>query len=171
MRAIYLTGFMGAGKTTVGKSLAAHLKLKMIDTDAFIEEQTGKSIRDIFEQEGESTFRHYERHYLRALPVDNVIITTGGGMVMQKENRDWMRENGTVIYLHCSPDKILGRLKEDTSRPLLDANKEVLIQQLLKERLPFYKEANYTVDTSEKSIVEVVAEINTLIRKEETGRC
>lgn len=156
MNAIYLTGFMGAGKTTIGRELSRKLNLPVIDTDEFIEEKAGEEIQTIFEQKGEQTFRTYERIYLKQLPSENIIITTGGGIVLQKENRDWMKKVGYVIYLHCEPDVILNRLKSDTTRPLLNENKQEKIYQLFNERLSFYQEADYRIDTSFRTTDEVV---------------
>jgi shikimate kinase len=164
VKAIYLTGFMGAGKTTIGKKLGNVLQLPVIDTDEYIERQAGKSIADIFAEEGEETFRMYERQVLKMLPTENVIITTGGGMVIQAENREWMKTNGTVVYLHCDVDELVRRLEHDSSRPLLSENKRMQIERLFRERLPFYKEATVTIDTTGKSIDETVAEIVAVLK-------
>jgi len=159
MKAIYVTGFMGAGKTTIGKQLAEQLQLRVMDTDQMIEEIYGKSITEIFAEDGETTFRMYEKEILKTLPTDNIVITTGGGIVIQKENREWMRENGIVIYLHCEPEEIFRRLAHDNTRPLLKQNKKEEIRRLLLERLPYYKEANITVNTTKLAVQEVVDDI------------
>jgi len=159
MKAIYVTGFMGAGKTTVGKQLAERLQLRVIDTDRMIEEIQGKSITHIFAEDGETTFRMYEKEILKILPTDDIVITTGGGIVIQKENREWMRENGIVIYLHCELEEIFRRLAHDNTRPLLKQNKKEEIRRLLLERLPYYKEANITVNTTKLTVQEVVDNI------------
>jgi shikimate kinase len=164
MKTIFLTGFMGAGKTSVGKELAALLNLPVIDTDQLIEQKAGKSINEIFAVEGEAAFRKYERELLRTLPREGVIVTTGGGIVIQKENRDWMKKNGVVIYLHCEPEEILQRLANDTSRPLLKNNKQEQIKQLLAERLAYYKEADFIVDTTNKNIKEIAQEIVIMLK-------
>ncbi|MGQ0415199.1 shikimate kinase, partial [Bacillus sp. HC-TM] len=91
MKSIYITGYMGAGKTTIGKALSKELHMDVIDTDQKIEEKQEKAIRDIFAEEGEMAFREYESEMLRALPVHNVIITTGGGIIERAENRKWMK--------------------------------------------------------------------------------
>ncbi len=118
MRAIYITGYMGAGKTTIGKALSKELGIDVIDTDQKIEEKQGRVIRDIFAKEGERSFRQYESEMLCSLPTKDVIITTGGGIVERIENREWMKENGTVVYLYCDPYVIADRSHEDITRPL-----------------------------------------------------
>lgn len=118
MQAIYITGFMGAGKTTIGKALSDKLGIPVVDTDQRIEEKHGKLIRDIFAEEGEISFRQYESAMLQALPTSDIIITTGGGIVESTNNRQWMSENGIVVYLYCDPYVIAERLSEDTTRPL-----------------------------------------------------
>lgn len=170
MKAIYLTGFMGAGKTSIGKELAKTLELPVIDTDEFIEEKVGKTIRSIFNESGETVFRTYEREYLQQLPTDNVIITTGGGIVIQEENRKWMKLHGLVIYLHCDFHIILERLKTDTKRPLLDFQQIHNTASLFERRLPLYKEAHYTINTSHKTIEDVVNEIIFLINNLQSGQ-
>jgi shikimate kinase len=166
MKAIFLTGFMGAGKTSVGKQLAKRLDIPVVDTDQLLEQKIGKSINEIFAKEGESTFRKYERELLKTLPLENIVITTGGGMVIQKENRDWMKKHGIVIYLHCEPEEILRRLASDETRPLLQQrNKQEQIKRLLTERLPYYEEAHFMINTTNKTIAEIVDEIVTMLKQ------
>lgn len=163
MKSIFLTGFMGSGKTTIGKLLAEKLSLPVIDTDHVIEEKLNKTIREIFETEGENKFREYEHQFLEMMPTENMIITTGGGIILRKENRDWMKNNGMVIYLHCDPEKILQRLAGDQSRPLLDGDKQKNVLSIFKERSPLYHEADFKVDTTTKTPEEIVLKIERLI--------
>ncbi len=165
MKAIYLTGFMGAGKSTIGLELGKALNLPVIDTDDYIEKKKDKKIRDIFNTEGETSFRTYEREALKELPTEHVIITTGGGMVTQKENREWMLFNGTVIYLHCDFNIIVERLKNDNSRPLFNHEQMSRTEKLFHDRLPLYQEAHYTVNTSNKDVSDIVNEIMLVIKK------
>jgi shikimate kinase len=166
MKAIFLTGFMGAGKTSVGRQLAERLAIPVVDTDQLIEQKIGKSINEIFAEEGEAAFRKYEREILKTLQLENVIITTGGGMVIQKENRDLMKENGVVIYLHCEPEEILRRLASDETRPLLkQQNKQEQIKRLWAERLPYYQEAHFLINTTNKTITEIVDDIVTMLKQ------
>jgi shikimate kinase len=166
MKVIFLTGFMGAGKTSVGRQLAERLGVSVVDTDEMIEQKVGKSINEIFAEEGEAVFRKYERELLQTLPLENIVITTGGGMVIQKENRDWMKQHGIVIYLHCEPEEILRRLASDETRPLLkQRNKQEQIKRLLTERLPYYQEAHFTINTTNKTIPEIVDDIVTMLKQ------
>ncbi|MBE4907946.1 shikimate kinase [Bacillus luteolus] len=165
MKAIYLTGFMGAGKSTIGRELGKALYLPVIDTDDYIEKNKDKKVRDIFETEGETTFRTYEREALKELPTEDVIITTGGGMVTQQENREWLLSRGTIIYLHCDFDIIVERLKYDSSRPLFDHEQLSRTEKLFHDRLPLYQEAHYTINTSNKEVNDIVNEIMLEIKK------
>lgn len=164
MRAIYLTGFMGAGKTTIGKRLGEVLQLPVIDTDAYIEQQVGKTITKIFAEEGEETFRAYEREALKKLPKEHVIITTGGGIVIQEENRQFMREHGIVIYLHCELHELFRRLAGDETRPLLMENKQKQMKKLFEQRLAWYREAHMTIDTTNRTIDDIVENIVSLLK-------
>lgn len=155
---------MGSGKTTIGKLLSEKLSLPVMDTDHVIEEKLNKTIREIFETEGESKFREYEHQFLEMVPTDNMIITTGGGIILRKENRDWMRKNGVVVYLHCEPEEILKRLEGDETRPLLDGDKKKNVLSIFSERAPFYHDADFKVDTTNKTLEEIVLEIATLIK-------
>ncbi|MFC0269977.1 shikimate kinase [Metabacillus herbersteinensis] len=159
MKALYLTGFMGAGKTTIGKELATFLNLPVIDTDQQIEEKYQKPVSQIFADQGETTFREYETKILKELPTENVVITTGGGIVLKKENREWMRETGLIIFLKTDLEVILQRLENDESRPLAQNKSKLELSELLKSRLPYYNDCTLTLDTTHKSINEIVEEI------------
>ncbi|TKD70091.1 shikimate kinase [Pseudalkalibacillus hwajinpoensis] len=164
MKAIYLTGFMGSGKTTVAEKLSFELAVPAIDTDHQVEEVTGKAIPDIFSSEGEEAFRKYETESLKTIPNKNVVISTGGGIILKKQNREFMRKHGTVIYLHCEPEEILKRLEGDSSRPLLSGeNRQAKIQSIFSERLPLYREAHFEIDTTNRSVSEIANEIQGFI--------
>src|SRR5574343_1728704 len=118
---IYLIGLMGAGKTTIGRQLARALKLPFYDSDKAIEENTGVDIPTIFEFEGEQGFRDREEKMLKQLTkMQGIVLATGGGSILRAENRRLLKENGFVVYLQCSVDKILERTRRDTQRPLLN---------------------------------------------------
>ncbi|RBW70582.1 shikimate kinase [Bacillus taeanensis] len=159
MKAIYLTGFMGAGKTTIGKALSQALSIKGIDTDQYIEKKYGETIASIFAEQGEEAFRKYETEVLYDLPVENILITTGGGIILKEENRRFMKENGTVIYLHCDPEEILRRVADDESRPLLIGDKEKQIKERLEARIAYYLEADHVIDTTALTVDQVVKKI------------
>ncbi|WP_270179253.1 shikimate kinase [Alkalihalobacillus sp. CinArs1] len=164
MRAVYLTGFMGSGKTSVAYQLAKELSMPLVDTDETIVSETGKEISSIFENEGEEAFREYETATLKKLPVENVIVSTGGGIILKEENRNLMKQNGKVIYLHCEPREIVKRLEGDSSRPLLDVkNRSEQIEKIFSERISFYEDAHETIDTTNLTVEEVVEQIKRLI--------
>lgn len=159
LKALYLTGFMGAGKTTIGKELATSLKLPVFDTDHQIEKKYKKPVRQIFADEGETTFREYETEILKESPTENVIITTGGGIVLKQENREWMKENGMIIFLKTDLQVIFQRLENDENRPLAQNKSKLELSEILKSRLPYYNDCTFTLDTTHKSINESVVEI------------
>jgi len=169
MKAVYLTGFMGAGKTTIGQKLGQVLNMPVVDTDQFIEEKIGKRIVDIFSQEGEQTFRGYERSFLKEIPTNDMVITTGGGIVIQEENRQWMMQNGHVIFLYCDIEQIFERVQFDPSRPLFDSEKKENTSKLYRERMPFYNEAHYKIDTTDKNLDEVVDDIVSWLHSQKNG--
>jgi len=154
---------MGAGKTTIGKLLSNQLAFNFIDLDRMIEEKSGVKINTIFEIEGEEGFR--EREYLalnEALAEEKVIISTGGGVVVKDINRSLIQKSeAMVVYLKASLDILLGRLKNDKTRPMLDKdNKQLSLQKLLSAREPFYENlADFIIDTSHLKTNDVLKTI------------
>jgi len=147
---IYLVGLMGAGKTTIGRQLARTLKLPFYDSDKAIEESTGVDIPTIFEFEGEEGFRDREQKMLQQLTkMDGIVLATGGGAILREENRQLLKENGFIVYLQCSVDRILERTRRDTQRPLLNtAEPRERIETLFAQREPLYLAcADYKIDT------------------------
>jgi shikimate kinase len=141
---------MGAGKTTIGRQLARTLKLPFYDSDKAIEESTGVDIPTIFEFEGEEGFRDREQKMLQQLTkMDGIVLATGGGAVLREENRQLLKENGFIVYLQCSVDRILERTRRDTQRPLLNTdNPRERIETLFAQREPLYLScADYKIDT------------------------
>ncbi|RFU66776.1 shikimate kinase [Peribacillus saganii] len=157
MRAIYITGFMGSGKTTVGRRLGELLNLPVFDTDEHVSNLETMSISKIFASKGEKEFRKLESDMLRSLPTEDCIITTGGGIILAEENRVWMKENGHYVYLYCDPGEIVQRLAGDESRPLISGDKKKELLPLFLTRKSLYEEAEFHIDTTSKSI-EVIAE-------------
>lgn len=133
---------MGAGKTTVGKRLSKALGWKFIDVDRAIEESTGVSVATIFEIEGESAFRVRESIALTQIScIDELIVATGGGVVLSPANRAWMSARGFVVYLHAPADLLYSRTKNDKGRPLLQvADPLSRIRGLVEKRDPLYRE-------------------------------
>lgn len=160
MESIYLIGFMGAGKTTVGKALAEYLTIPVFDIDEEIEKKENRSISEIFEQQNEAYFRTLETKTLKELPCENAVITTGGGVVTRIENRKVLKKQGTVIFLFATAEEIMKRLEKDESRPLLRGDKKRNISELYEARKSFYKEtADFMIDTTDKKTSDIVKEI------------
>lgn len=161
---IILCGFMGSGKTTVGSALAELLGRRFIDLDKYIERKKGLSIPEIFEKKGEGYFRSLETKYSKRLSRrKNLVISLGGGTVLNPENTNALKKSGLLIYLKVDCDTVLKRLKNDSSRPLLNGDKELSVKTLLTEREPIYlSAADFTVSgAKEKS--ETVNEILNII--------
>jgi len=159
---IYLIGLMGAGKTTIGRQLAKALQVPFYDSDKAIEEQTGVDIPTIFEYEGENGFRSREQNMLEELTqIDGIVLATGGGAILRAENRKVLSENGFVVYLQCSIDKILQRTKRDNQRPLLNTDEpRERIETLFAEREEFYLScADFKIETSAMQSKAVVQNI------------
>ena len=150
---------MGAGKTTVGELLAEKLNLPVLDSDQQIVKKLNMTIKEIFDQHGESFFRDAETEMLKELPTEDVIITTGGGIVIKDENRALMKENGQIILLHADIDIIYDRVHSDTNRPLASKKTKDELYALYHSRVAFYQDCSFTVDTSNKEIEEIVNEI------------
>ena len=163
---IYLIGLMGSGKTTLGKILSKKLDKNFYDSDHVIEEKLGVDVPIIFEYEGEAGFREREKDSLKELVrKKNIVLATGGGIILSKSNRDLLSENGIVIYLKSNQKDLIKRMKNDKTRPLLkNGNIEEVIKKLCKEREPLYEEiADFEIMTKNKRIHEIVNEIITII--------
>ena len=157
---IYLIGMMGTGKSTIGEILTKKLDYPFGDLDENIEKCAGKSITEIFENDGEENFRNLESEQLRFY--SNSVIACGGGIIMREENRTFMKENGKAILLTASPSKLSKRLIQSDSRPLLSGkkNKEKLLKNIwLKRRLHYLNTADYTIETGHKTHEEITNEI------------
>lgn len=159
VRNIFLIGPMGAGKSTIGRALAKELKLEFFDTDEVIEERTGATVAWIFDVEGEEGFRIREQKIIEELTQkNNIVLATGGGVVMTPENRNALAGRGTVIYLKTSLQQQFERTKRDTKRPLLQTpNLEVRLEALRDEREPFYDELSDVSFETDKLTVKAVA--------------
>lgn len=164
MKSIYLTGFMGAGKTSIGHALGGKLGLAVYDTDSLIEEKINESISEFFEKYGESDFRRLEEEVLQRLPVTDSIIMTGGGIIKEEDNISWMKENGLMVFLYCDMEVVLQRLENDNIRPLIQQKSKEEIKALFSERLPLYKKAHIMMDTSSLSILEAAEKLADAIK-------
>ena len=169
---ITLIGFMGTGKTAVGRLLAKKLGREFVELDSLIEQKAGKSIPEIFQQDGEITFRELEIEVTKeAAGRKSAVIAGGGGLVLNRINIDRLRKEGIIVYLTASPRVILKRVaSEEVSRPLLAvANPSLIIRELLKFRKPFYERAaDITINTSKLSLSAVAEQIIGNLREDES---
>ena len=166
MNNIVLIGFMGSGKTTVGKLLANELGAGFIDIDEKIVEQEGKTINEIFETQGEPAFRELETQYLeKLLTKKNKVISTGGGIILKEENVSLMKRIGTIIFLHSDEEQLIRHLEGDQNRPLLKADDyRARVKELLSQRESKYlNAADMIIQTTGNSIEKIVTEILTLL--------
>ncbi len=161
VRQLILTGFMGAGKTTTGQLLANKMGLPFIDIDKEIEKEQGKAIREIFDTEGEAAFRKMERAKLAKLRDTSAVLSTGGGIILDDTNQAFLIHHpAPVFYLKTHPKIFLHRLRNDTTRPLLQAKTGEEITAIFESRTPLYEQtANYVIITDNKDPYEIVDEI------------
>lgn len=167
MKNVYLVGFMGTGKTVVGKALAKRLNLEFQDLDTLIEAKAGKKISQIFEDFGEAHFRKLEKEGVAVISAKSgLVVACGGGVVMDADNLKHMKKSGVIICLKAAPEKILSRTKNYKHRPLLNvADPKAKIEELLKARQPFYAQADHFIDTTQLSVNEVVEEILKIVKQ------
>ena len=164
---IFLIGLMGSGKTTIGKIVAKKLQLIFMDSDVLIEEKTGVKVPLIFEYEGEEGFRKREASTLTELAIKNdIVLATGGGIVLLEENRKLLVESGWVFYLKAHTDELARRLANDKSRPLLQhVDVKEKLNELLASREALYEScADYIIQTKNKRAVDIADEIITTLR-------
>jgi len=162
VRTIYLIGFMGSGKSTVGLALAEKLNKTYVDTDQFIIETHQREIADIFSTDGEGVFRDYEIDALKKVS-NYEVVSTGGGIVEKSENLQTMQKNGLIFYLHASFQEIVNRLKQDKTRPLWNNNIEDKLN-LYNRRIKRYKKyADHMIHTDGRALEEIVQEIENYI--------
>ncbi len=167
---VFLIGPMGAGKTTVGRQLALALGLEFIDSDQEIERRCGADIPWIFDIEGETGFRRRERAVIEDLcRRTGVVVATGGGAVLDAQNRADLAANGAVVYLSVSPERILARTMKSQNRPLLNTpDPRARIEQIVAEREPLYREiADFIVDTERRGVKSAANLIIRQLRGEE----
>lgn len=160
---------MGAGKTTIGRQIARILRFDFFDSDKEIEERTGVSIPLIFELEGEQGFRKREQDVISYLSKKKqIVLATGGGAVLRKENQKVLKQSGTIIYLCASIDDLLERTAKDKNRPLLQTDDpRAKLQAILTEREPIYRElADIILETNKMTVHAAVKELEKLIAKQ-----
>ena len=169
---IALIGFMGTGKTSVGRLVAEQLHFEYLDTDEVIQTNTGRSITDIFTKDGEPAFRALEQKVVGELASrTNTVIATGGGLPVNPENLASLKTHALVVSLWSSPEKIWERVRHQSHRPLLhDENPQAKIRELLAAREPFYKMADVLLNTDLRSVREVAQQVVHQFRLEASGR-
>jgi len=163
---VVLIGFMATGKSTIGPLLAERLGYAFIDTDAMVEEKLGMKISKIFKDLGEKYFRDAEHHALRkALGMEKVVISTGGGVILLEGNRKLLKEKAFVVSLTCEPQTIFKRIQGDESRPLLRADDPLKeIKRIMAERHEYYEECDIKISTEEWTTQECCEKIMTCIK-------
>lgn len=171
MAQVVLTGFMGTGKTEVGRRLARATSRAFVDTDNLVEVAAGRSIPEIFATEGEAAFRAREREAVRqAMAVPDAVVATGGGALLDPESRRALLAAGPVVCLTATPEEILRRVGEASDRPLLagaDRDERLArIRALLDARETSYRLATHRIDTTGRSVDDVVGEIRSLVGAE-----
>lgn len=158
---IALIGFMGTGKSSVGQLVAAQLHFTFLDTDHVIEARAGKSISDIFTQQGEPAFRELEKRIVAELVTrKRTIISTGGGLPANPDNLASLKSHSLVVCLWASPEKIWERVRTQTHRPLLNEPDPLTkIRKLLEERGPYYRQADVLLNTELRSLKDVAQQV------------
>ena len=163
---VVLIGFMGTGKTSIGKLLAAKLGCAFVDLDHKIEADNNMKIPDIFKRHGEAHFRELEKQAVKdVVQRRGIVIATGGGTVKDSENMRLLKENGVIICLTADVDEILFRTEHEGDRPVLDkrdkdhGDRRAAIEKLLEERKEFYDKADYKVDTTDWSPLQIIEDI------------
>lgn len=171
-RQAVLVGFMGAGKTTVGKLLAGRLAAEFVDVDERVEKAQGESIAEIFATYGEETFRKMERSAVReAVAVPGRVVAVGGGAFVDAANRRALKAYAPVVFLDVSVESVLERLPGDRSRPLLGGGRDPgKLKELMEMRRPSYEEADFTVSTDRRSASEIADHILALLGRRPAPR-
>jgi len=162
MTRIVVTGFMGCGKSTIGRKLSQAMNFHFVDTDTMIEQQYGKKCGDIFSEEGEPMFRQYERDALeKSIAMNHTIIATGGGALVRQDNLNLALDECIVVYLDVETEDLLERiLFSPKDRPLIDVpDPQIVVDQMLEKRLPFYEQAQVHVSATGLSTNETLTAI------------
>jgi shikimate kinase len=172
---IFLTGFMGSGKSTIGPILANTIGFDFIDLDAFIEQKVGRTIGDIFKQDGEARFREIERSAVRETSSINcIVVSLGGGTVAHQPTLDFVKQCGVLVYLKSGAEQIFKRLRTKSDRPMLRDEEGNLmdhdqllqkINDLIAKRSQFYEQADIIIQTDERKIGDTVDDLVKKLRR------
>jgi len=165
---LYLVGFMGTGKSAVGRTVAQRLGYQFIDSDQAIEESQGRSIKEIFESDGEAAFRKMEKSFVEGgHPNEDCVVSCGGGLIAQPGILDRIQSKGPVFCLLAAPQTVFDRVNGSKKRPLLNVeNPLAKIEELLKEREPIYRKAGTEVLTDGRTIADVAAHVIRIYKSE-----
>ena len=178
MKNFVLVDFMGSGKSAIGRRIAKQLNLRFLDMDAEIEQREGYRISEIFSKEGEARFRVLERSLARELAkAQDLVIATGGGIVLDPRNLDDLRQSGVIIVLGVTPETVMKRVGHQTHRPLLESGdpsktgldavaKREKVERLLSQRDPIYRAAGKYITTDDKTLDQVVTEVLAVYQKD-----
>ncbi|HVU32481.1 MAG TPA: shikimate kinase [Opitutaceae bacterium] len=158
---LYLVGFMGTGKSTIGRAVAHKLGFLLVDSDHEIERIQGRTIADIFAQEGEAAFRVMEREFVdRGHPADRAVVACGGGLVVQPGMLERLKEKGVVVCLHASIETILERTGRNRNRPLLEVeDPEQRVRALYAQREPIYNQCGTVILTDARPLHDIAAHV------------
>ncbi len=164
MKAVYLCGFMGCGKSTIGKILARRSGCGFVDMDDYIVEREGMTIPQIFADKGEQYFRDTETAVIRELAEKNAVIACGGGAMLKKENSEIAAENGVVVYIDIPFEVCYERISGDANRPLVVNNSKEQLEEIYNSRIPVYKENSTVTVDGIGSAEEIAARITEAIK-------
>lgn len=165
---LYLVGFMGTGKSTIGRLVARRIGFQLLDSDHEIERQEGRTIADIFAGEGEAAFRRLERNFVdHGHPAQRTVVACGGGLVVQAGMLERLRNKGVVVCLHASLETVLERTQRTRVRPLLEVeDPQARIRQLYAEREPIYKQAGTMILTDLRPLNDIVSHVTRAWRRD-----
>lgn len=172
MTNVVLIGFMGSGKTVVGRSLARLLDYKFIDVDELVEKKTGQTINQIFEEQGEPVFRELESGVIAGVALaEGQVISCGGGAVLDSRNVEALKQNGLLVYLKASPERLYQRVKNKNLRPLLNvSDPQKRLKELLEQREKVYQEvADLVIDTTNLTVDQTVADLEKQLKGKSGG--
>lgn len=165
MRPIVLTGFMGSGKSTLGRRLARRMHLPFFDMDAVIEQREGCSVSQLFARRGEETFRQLETALLKEmLKQSDCVIATGGGTMLRKENRSAALQQGIVVFLKAGEETVYERVSRNNRRPLAQGKSKEELAELYRSRLPYYEECHICLEEGKKNPEQCAAWLEEQIR-------
>ena len=163
---IVLVGLMGSGKSAIGRTIAKKLGRRFIDTDRYIERKAGKTISEVFDQDGESKFRAFEKEVIKKISqYVGIVIATGGGAIKDPENFHYLKESGWIIALYASPATLYKRIEGKRIRPLLLNEEDPVkkLEEIFNERKTMYAQADFRINTEDKEIDQIADEIVSLL--------